>query len=95
MAKKEAPETTPEVTQTPEIKIRGRAWKLAPDVEIGKYRGQLAEVLLAIASLPDGGTVDQISEAVVFSQPTRQTNKRIVAYYVSLMKGDGKLVPAS
>ena len=70
-------------------KPRGIAWRLADDVDITKYRGQLAEVLVAIQKV-NGGTVNDIVEVVEFANPTRQTKKRIVAYYVSLLKNEGK-----
>ena len=82
---------------TPEVVApasRGRAWKLADGVDVSKFRGQAAEVLKAIQE-SGGGTVDEIAAIVEFANFTRQTPKRIVAYYVSLFKSDGKLVPAN
>ena len=68
-------------------------WKLAEDVDVTRYRGQMADVVAAIQKA-NGGTVDEIAKVVEFKNPTRQTAKRITAYYVSLLKSDGKLIPA-
>ena len=69
------------------------SWKLNPETDTTKFRGQLKIVVDKIEEM-GSGTVESIAKEIGTFPNSRQTAKRIVGYYVSLLKSDGKLIPA-
>lgn len=67
--------------------------KLNPESKTDQYRGQLKLVVETLAS-ENGGTVESIAKKIGEFPNSRQTAKRVVGYYFSVLKSDGKLIPA-